>query len=51
MFGDNDKDDDDNDDNIVITYGIILESISFLLFDSFPFKEDGSIPDGSAVLR
>lgn len=50
MIGNNNKDDDDNDDNI-ITYSIILGSVSFLLFDSFSFKEDGSIPDGSAVLR
>lgn len=40
-----------NDGNIVITPRTMLRSVSFLLSDSFPFKEDGSIPDGSAVLR
>lgn len=40
-----------NDGNIVITPSIILQSVSFLLFYPFPFKENDSIPDGSAVLR
>lgn len=47
-IGNKNKVDSDNDD---ITYSIILESVTFLLFDSFSFKENGSIPDGSAVLR
>lgn len=48
VIGNKNKVDSDNDD---ITYSIILESVTFLLFDSFSFQEDGSIPDGSAVLR
>ena len=50
VISNNNKDDDDHEGNIVITCRIILESVFFLLFDSFPFKEDGSIFDGSAVL-
>lgn len=50
MISNSNKDDNDNDDNIII-YSVILGSIYFLLFDSFSFKEGGSIPDGSAVLR
>lgn len=44
MIGNKNKDDDDD----IITCSIILESVPFLSFDSFSFKEDGSIPDGSA---
>lgn len=46
MIGNKNKDDDSD----IITYSIILESVTFLSFDSFLFKEDGSIPDGSAGL-